>query len=312
MSRPFIGVRWWLGAAFAVVAATSTAIVVSQFSSRSEDAFRSKAKEAVLAGATAAARGVDASTATKNDLIRVAARQQLSLRVYRAGGTLVAASSPGTAKLRVPELEGKALADALSGKKYADGTGKGDVFVAGVPVPGGALVALRARPDVAAAIGTVNDQAFRAGVIAGVIGVLVGLLLAQLISLRLRRLSAAAEALAGGDFESPLRYHFRDEFGALAQSFDRMRRQLRRSFRRLEVERDRLRLLLERLHEGVLTIDQDLVVHFTTAAARRLLGGRLADGDPLPEPWPGFALREFAQQLFGENEAPLQVHVSPD
>ena len=312
MSRPFIGVRWWLGAAFAVVAATSTAIVVSQFSSRSEDAFRSKAKETVLAGATAAARGVDANTTTKTDLIRIAARQQLSLRVYRAGGTFVAASSPGTAKLRVPGLEGKALADALSGKKYADGTGKGDVFVAGVPVPGGALVALRARPDVAAAIGTVNDQAFRAGVIAGVIGVLVGLLLAQLISLRLRRLSAAAEALAGGDFESPLRYHFRDEFGALAQSFDRMRRQLRRSFRRLEVERDRLRLLLERLHEGVLTIDQDLVVHFTNAEARRLLGGRLADGDPLPEPWPGFALREFAQQLFGESEAPLQVHVSPD
>ena len=38
--KPFIGVRWWLGVAFAVVAATSTAIVVSQFSDRSENAFR--------------------------------------------------------------------------------------------------------------------------------------------------------------------------------------------------------------------------------------------------------------------------------
>ena len=148
--------------------------------------------------------------------------------------------------------------------------------------------------------------------IAGVIGVLVGLLLAQLIALRLRRLSAAAEALALGDFETPLGYRFRDEFGALAQSFDRMRRQLRRSFRRLEVERDRLRMLLERLHEGVLTIDQDLVVHFANAEARRLLGGRLAEGDALPEPWQGFELREFAQSLFEERPAPLQVHVSPD
>ena len=34
MSRPFIDLRSWLGAAFAVVAATSTAIVVSQFSTR--------------------------------------------------------------------------------------------------------------------------------------------------------------------------------------------------------------------------------------------------------------------------------------
>ena len=88
----------------------------------------------------------------------------------------------------------------------------------------------------------------------------------------------AAEALALGDFETPLRYRFRDEFGALAYNFDRMRRQLRRSFRRIEAERDRLRLLLERLHEGVVTVDEDLVVHFANAEARRLLGGRLRRG----------------------------------
>ena len=79
-----------------------------------------------------------------------------------------------------------------------------------------------------------------------------------------------------------------------------MRRQLRRSFRRIEAERDRLRLLLERLHEGVLTIDQDLVVHFANTEARRILGGRLREGDALPEPWHGFDLREFAQGLFDE------------
>jgi two-component system sensor histidine kinase ResE len=195
-------------------------------------------------------------------------------------------------------------------------TPNGQTVIVGLPLRTEqvhALIALSYRPDVAAAIGIVSDQALRAGVIAGVIGVLVGLLLAQLISLRLRRLTSAAEALALGDFETPLRYHVRDEFGALAQSFDRMRRQLRRSFRRLEVERDRLRMLLERLHEGVVTIDQDLVVHFANAEARRLLGGRLAEGDPLPEPWNGFALRDFAQTLFEERaSAPTQVHVAPD
>src|SRR5579862_509664 len=75
---------------------------------------------------------------------------------------------------------------------------------------------------------------------------------------------------------------------------------LRKERRRIEAERDRLRLLLERLHEGVLTIDQDLVVHFANAEARRLLGGRLAEGDALPEPWQSFGLREFAQSLFDE------------
>ena len=93
-------------------------------------------------------------------------------------------------------------------------------------------------------------------------------------------------------------YRFRDEFGALAQSFDRMRRQLRRSFRHIEGERDRLRLLLERLHEGVVTVDDQLVVQFANAEARRVLGGRLAEGDQLPEPWETFSLREFAASLF--------------
>src|SRR5438093_1358716 len=134
--------------------------------------------------------------------------------------------------------------------------------VVGIPLHGaglGALVALSARPDVANAIGIVSDQALRAGVIAGLIGVLVGLVLAQLIALRLRRLAAAAEAIALGDFETPLRYRFRDEFGALAQSFERMHRQLRRSFRHIEAAPARLRMLLARLHQGVATVDDQLV-----------------------------------------------------
>jgi signal transduction histidine kinase len=173
-------------------------------------------------------------------------------------------------------------------------------------------VALSSRPDVAAAIGILNDQALRAGVIAGVIGVLVGLLLAQLIALRLRRLSIAAEAIAAGDFERSVRYRFSDEFGLLAQSFDRMRRQLRRSFRHIEGERDRLRLLLERLHEGVVTVDQSLTVQFLNTEARRVLGGRLEEGDPLPEPWQAFSLREFASQLFEADASLAQAHVRPD
>jgi len=150
-------------------------------------------------------------------------------------------------------------------------------------------------------------------VIAGLIGVLVGLIFAQLIALRLRRLTSAAEAIAAGDFERSVSYKFRDEFGALAQSFDRMRRQLRRSFRHIEGERDRLRLLLERLHEGVVTVNSQLVVQFANMEARRVLGTRLTEGDQLPEPWPAFSLREFAAGLFDPGSSALaQAHVRPD
>jgi len=298
--RPSIGVRWWLGVAFAVVAATSTAIVVSQFSDHSEHAFRHHGENAALADAKKAAT----KHVTPASLSRVAKQLNGNVQLRLVGPASAGSGSTG--------LERSAAEAALAGKEYVRGSADGGTFVAAIPYRGEALVAISERPDVAAAIDTVNGESLRAGVIAGVIGVIVGLLLAQLIALRLRRLSVAAEGIAQGDFETPLRYRFRDEFGVLAHNLDRMRRQLRRSFRRIEAERDRLRLLLERLHEGVLTIDQDLVVHFANTEARRLLGGRLREGDELPEPWEGFPLREFAHRLFDERATVTQVHVTPD
>jgi len=301
VTKPFIGVRWWLGVAFAVVAATSTAIVVAQFSDRSENAFRRHGEQQTLADVQRAAQ----QNVMPASLKRVESKLQGNVRLRLLG---VPGAETATAR---PGLEREAVQAARVGP-FVKGTSDGGVFVAAILYHGGVLVAISRQPATAEAIDTVNGEALRAGVIAGVIGVIVGLLFAQLIALRLRRLSAAAEAIAHGDFETPLRYHFRDEFGLLIQNFDRMRRQLRRSFRRVEAERDRLRLLLERLHEGVLTIDQDLVVHFANTEARRLFGGRIREGDQLPEPWQGFALREFAQRLFDGRATVTQVHVTPD
>jgi len=315
MTRRFIGVRWWLGVAFALVAAVSTALVVSQFAGQSQSAFRDRAQELALASAAGAANTVSGAGNRHATLRSIARRQDIALRLYDSHGATIAFASPRSGVVREPRLERAAVQAALQGKRYRGSTSDGRIFVGGVPLQGaglGALVVLDVRPDVAAAIGIVSDQALRAGVIAGVIGVLVGLVLAQLIALRLRRLSAAAEAMALGDFESPMSYKFRDEFGALAQSFERMRRQLRRSFRQVEGERDRLRMLLERLHEGVVTVDEQLVVHFANAEARRVLGGRLTEGDTLPDPWPGFSLREFAAKLFEGDSSLAQAHVSPD
>ena len=297
-TRRFIGVRWWLGAAFALVAAVSTAIVVAQFSSRSENAFRVHAEDLAVVSAGNAAKQLDHHALTQGAVTTVAERQDLELRLFDRQGRLLFAGKPSSGSVRDLELEQRAKLTALAGGRAHDSTSDGKIFVVGIPMRNGALVALSERPDVAAAIGILNDQALRAGVIAGVIGVLVGLLLAQLIALRLRRLSRAAEAIAAGDFERSVRYRFHDEFGALAQNFDRMRRQLRRSFRHIEGERDRLRLLLERLHEGVVTVDQTLTVQFANTEARRVLGTRLDEGDQLPEPWDGFSLREFAAGLF--------------
>jgi signal transduction histidine kinase/HAMP domain-containing protein len=312
MTSRFIGVRWWLGAAFSVVAAVSTAIVVSQFSSRSEDAFRSHAEQLALQSAVLAAKDVHGPNLGKR-LPAIAQHFDLDLLVYGADGRLVAKAPARTSVASAPVQEAQVRSAAREGHRRVLSTSDGGIVVIGIPLGQVSLVALSRRPDVAAAVGILDQQALRAGVIAGVIGILVGLLLAQLIALRLRRLSTAAEAIARGDFESPLRYRFRDEFGQLAQSFDRMRRQLRRSFRHIEGERDRLSLLLERLHEGVVTVDSDLVVQFVNAEARRVLGVRVNEGDPLPEPpWEAFSLRGFAEGLFDSDASLAQAHVHSD
>jgi signal transduction histidine kinase len=307
MTRRFIGVRWWLGAAFAVVAAVSTAIVVAQFSSRSESAFRQHAEQLAAGSAYLAASKVPGPNVERR-LPGIAQHFDLDLYLYDRAGRLVA-KAPARTRFAAAGERDTVLRAAHEGFRKTISEEDGGIVVVGIPLGHNSLVAVSRRPDVAAAVGILNDQALRAGVIAGVIGVLVGLLLAQLIALRLRRLSAAAEAIAHGDFESPLRYRVRDEFGQLAHSFDRMRRQLRRSFRHIEGERDRLRLLLERLHEGVVTVDDSLVVHFANAEAQRLLG-RMAEGEALPDPpWDGFSLREFASGLFHEHAELAQAHV---
>src|SRR3954471_12027370 len=85
MNRRFIGVPWWLGAAFAVVAAVSTAIVVAQFSSRSETALRKNAVSLVAGSAYLAA----ATPHLERDLPAVAQRRDLDLYLYRRNGTLI-------------------------------------------------------------------------------------------------------------------------------------------------------------------------------------------------------------------------------
>ncbi len=174
MTGRFIGIRWWLGAAFALVAAVSTAIVVAQFSSRSQNALRAHAAQEAAQSAALAAK--------EPSLARAARFQDLELRLYNRAGRLFESASPVQGTVRDPSLESEARQAALAGRHFRGSTHDGSVYVIGLPTDRGALVALSHRPDVAAAIGIQNDQALRAGVIAGVIGVLVGLVLAQLIA----------------------------------------------------------------------------------------------------------------------------------
>src|ERR1700674_3281549 len=118
MTRRFIGVRWWLRGAFAVVAAVSTAIVVSQFSSRSENAFRVHAEQLAMQSATLAAGDVvaaDRAGALGRRLPTIAQHFDLDLYVYGTGGHLLAKAPARTKFAPAPAEQADALRAASLG-----------------------------------------------------------------------------------------------------------------------------------------------------------------------------------------------------
>jgi two-component system, OmpR family, phosphate regulon sensor histidine kinase PhoR len=56
--------------------------------------------------------------------------------------------------------------------------------------------------------------------------------------------------------------------------------------------------VLMQLPQGVVLVDSNLLIDYANPAAERLLGAG-SQGDPLPDPWPDFSLRELATSLFG-------------
>src|SRR5438270_4577388 len=69
--------------------------------------------------------------------------------------------------------------------------------------------------------------------------------------------------------------------------------------------------VLAQLPQGVVLVDQKLVIEYANPAAERLLGAG-SPGDPLPDPWPDFSLRKLAASLFGSDSPPGGTLVETD
>src|SRR5262249_6456586 len=119
MTRRFIGIRWWLGAAFAVVAATSTAIVVSQFASRSQSQFRGHAERLAAGSAVLAAEQVGESGNAPDRLTTIAQHFDLDLFLYGPDGALIAKAPARTSFAHAPSEEALVLQAAESGQRKA-------------------------------------------------------------------------------------------------------------------------------------------------------------------------------------------------
>jgi signal transduction histidine kinase len=311
--------RWWLALAFVLIAALTAVAVAGLSTRRAERAFHDRALELAVGQSVSAARAVelalrrgDLKTATSV----IAARRRSSVFVVDEMGRLLTEPvSHGVAFERVPGVR-RAVRSALDGERYVEAYDDGKAFVVALRVgaPGvGAIVTHTARPDLRAELGIVQDEVLRAALLGALLGALGGVLIAMSITARLRRITAAAAAIEGGDLETPVRARFDDELGSHAATLDRMRNRLRESFETLGSERDRLRRVLEGFHEGVVAVDRALEVTFVNAAAHRLLPPRaVQEGARLPEPWPEVSLAALAETLFRPNASVVHSRVGDD
>lgn len=310
--------RWWLALVFAAIAALTALLVSEVFLQRAENAFRARAQDIAAGAAVGAAQTVrtasERSGRFEGTLKAESERRRLPLFVFGADGRpLSPLRSSGISFGRV-RSRSDALRTALEGRRYVKSYDKGDTIVIGLPLHFGnarALVAVASGSELKSDLGIVQDEIIPAALVAVLAGALVGLLVAILISLRLRKVAKAAAEIAEGNFERRLSPRFHDEVGDLAVTMDKMRERLRESFATLESERDRLRRLIERLHDGVIGIDVQLKVIVANEVAAQMLGTRLEEGDELPGFWADFALHDFARELFAPSARLAETRVRP-
>jgi signal transduction histidine kinase len=119
-----------------------------------------------------------------------------------------------------------ALETARTGLRASGRVTRGDHDFAEVAIPAGPtrIVLLSASlRDALANVNLVQKSLLLAGLAALLVSWAAGYLAAWRFSRRIRRLERAADRIAGGDFDVPVRDSGRDEVGQLAEAFDSMR-----------------------------------------------------------------------------------------
>ena len=347
MSRFPIGMRWWLTIAFALVSGLTALAVALVSAERSEQAFRSRADVLALGNTVAATLRLREALAVADQdralqdvaagrevegaglklafadgqldtLLRdVSDNNELSIFVFGEDATLLSSDiSRGIDLSFVPDFP-DAVTAGLEGRRWVRRLPEGAATVVALPllvplVGRGVVLTYVLQGEFESAVGIFRREVLFAALVAIPVGALAGLIIAVAIAGRLRRIAGAAATIEAGNFETELQPRFRDELGSLEQSIDRMRVQLRESFALLASDRDRLGQLLERLRDGVVTVDRELRVEFANGAARRALGiPDDEDSSELPDPWPDLDLHALSSGLFRPHAQVAQARVTP-
>ncbi|MGH2990690.1 MAG: ATP-binding protein [Solirubrobacterales bacterium] len=302
--RRRVGVRLWLGLAFAGVGIVTGASVYAFVSRSSEESAQSRSVEiSVGRTVTLADELGEFNRSATNSILEDNRSEAFVAWAFDRKGRLISPQIVLGVDLTQVRRPGEAIRAGLRGGRIVREHG-GNVTDVSVPVfrdgeIAGALLTRATRPpEVRGALEAVREDRLTALAIAVGIAVLLGLVVASLFTVRLKRLAASAAQLAEGRLDIPVPGRGRDEIGDLARALDSMRAALRETFGMLSSERDRLSAILHALSEAVLVVSKQGAVRFSNPAAAPLIGD---DGAPIDAlgPW----LRRAAQRGEASSDA---------
>lgn len=274
--------RLWLAASFAAVTLITAAAVYVFVNDSSGRTLESESRDLAVGRTASLAdqlQGVGSNRAA--EILNGANTDTFMVWAVNRRGRAFAPDATAPADLRTIDGSGDAVLSARAGRRFRDDL-PGDQTLASAPIfgktsiRGAVVVVAEPPPALARAFDDLRANQLRALAIAIGVGLLVGFVVSSLITIRVKRLAAAAERMAGGRFDAPLPRGGGDEIGDLTRSLDTMRRALRDSFDALATERDRLSAILDGMREAVIVVGEEGVVRFSNPAAEPLV----RDGQP--------------------------------
>ena len=156
-----------------------------------------------------------------------------------------------------------------------------DFMDVAIPIPEGEPEFIVYILDSKETVSGLNTQLFMIIMQALVIGLLISLLLSFLLSKTMvgpiEKLTAGAEKVAAGDFESRLPVESTDEIGVLTGTFNEMASVLRQTLADVENERTKLDTLFLHMTDGVVAFDHTGKLIHRNPAAVTMLGRTLGE-----------------------------------
>jgi two-component system phosphate regulon sensor histidine kinase PhoR len=180
---------------------------------------------------------------------------------------------------------------AVKGK---DALGRTVFFRAGMPLT-----------EIDQALWDIYVRIMLAGAVLAVLAAGVGVIVVLRIARPLRDIAQGARRMSAGEFGQKLPVPRVREFAVLAESLNRMARQLDEKIRALTSQKNEQEAVLAGMIEGVVAVDLDERILSINRAAAEMIQAQSSNviGKPLSEAMRNLALAKFVSQVLGSDEA---------